>query len=1450
MLASRLKKRAVCSLLVLLTFFSTVAICLSAFSGKASALGSSYDAEPIANEILPNEDHLDIVASNIYYGDYLHIYYAVKMDLPDGLSADKVKMAFWKKPQTSYTLESDEIAYIASIDGKDNTLGNEVKINGEVAYTDCAIFRSLPIAAKEMGDAIYARAYVIADNGDVFYSNVTKYSVLEYVHSRYAEKENGGAVTDAQMMLYDKMLQYGASAQIVFRYKTDLLVTSEAAKISIVNGTTSDGFCGGYYIVGDTVTMTADKQFDQTFKAWTDSKGNIVSESPVFDLKITEDTKGETYTAVYGDYVPTAEVLPVKGGAGGIVCIVHDDGNIDTVYNLEEIFYKHGIVGNLALMSEHSKTTSNLTKWKEIISTGRWKVMSHSATHTWWGTATDNGDGTYTFADNWPKVENEIVTSQAKLREMFPGQRVLAFAYPGFASEKNTYVGAYAPAMGTDKYNKILEFIYSPDSRELIADTYVVARYDSILTGNEAYVDNVRDFYYMNGGFISTSNYNSGNILARLEDAANGGFHLFSLHTCTENGEITPAAMDSVCRMLAEYVKEGKIWNTFYEDAALYVKEAQNSSLAISGDKTAIKVNLTDTLDDEIYNYALTVRVRVPDSWEACKIVQGDNVSYAVVKTADGLNLIDADIVPDGGEATITPVSLSDVPKTEEKAPALPIGPDGPFDPNAPEEDPEYEPNTNLALDKYIDFETDPGIVANGAGSVAFGDRDGGKTIKMVDANTSSMGHWTVPFGNATGVERFKFTFDINVASASSGFNTTFYFADAPNSPYMMTLIPSSSGYTLGDCQSNSGGAGTRNDNLTGSLSFNTWYTVMIDVTINGANGFKATWYVKDSSGVFQKTGESTNFCNINRAADATPGTTISYFKASSLGGATAEMYFDNMIMQAGTAAQFNATIPAIDKLYTFDNGTEGATSSGSATYTSEAPTAGASNALCVSKAAGYKTLSFNAGTTVQNAASFVVEFDVNMTSDYTSTLLQMVFNSALASTPYDITFVGGKTGYTIGDLSNASGGTGTTITNTALEYGKTYHIKVEVALGDSADTFLATFYVDGVEVGTSSNYYKVNGSTNPPQTAVNGITFHWQNAATFKLYIDNLSLKVYEAVEVEETPEEEEEDIGFGTKLENGHVLDKNFFPGFVRKTLSFTLDDGLNQYDKKVVDILKPQGFTGTFCINDPATVTDPSLYDGFEVANHHILHTTGYRSNFDYDSYIVNEKWSTGDKDPSKIYILEKVIDGKVVPGFYYVHYSIYGSTAGWHPLASDETYIEYLELTTKKLEAIFGEDSVVGFAYPHGNVPPAVKEYLENNPNYLYARKTGIASSFNMPTDRFAWTYNADHSNLLEKMASFEALEDDGALKMFSFGIHAKDYETASKWDVLKTYAMVYGNRSDEFWYATNRQIFEYEDALNALVVSDEKIVNDSDIDVYVKVDGEEVVIKANSEYLFK
>ncbi len=322
----------------------------------------------------------------------------------------------------------------------------------------------------------------------------------------------------------------------------------------------------------------------------------------------------------------------------------------------------------------------------------------------------------------------------------------------------------------------------------------------------------------------------------------------------------------------------------------------------------------------------------------------------------------------------------------------------------------------------------------------------------------------------------------------------------------------------------------------------------------------------------------------------------------------------------------------------------------------------------------------------------------------------------------------------------------------------------------------------------------------------------------------------------------------GYGTVLTNGIKIDTNYFPGFVRKAVTFTIDDGNIAMDNKFLSIMRPAGIVGTFNLISTGAQTAAeylTMYKGYEIANHHGLHALPWLDGVNFDDIEIKDELYSSASDVNYMYKTN-------IDGLYYIDYKKINSASHspyWHPIATDETYAEYAEITREELEAVFGEGSVVGFAYPHGKLSAAVKQYLIEA-GYLYARKTGTigdTTSFALPEDRFEWTYNANATNLNAVMEKFDKYADDGKLKFFSFGVHSADY--SGQWNILETFAEKYGNREDDFYYATNRQIFEYEDAVKALVITEEGITNPSGVDVFVTINNVKTIIAANSTYNF-
>ena len=299
-------------------------------------------------------------------------------------------------------------------------------------------------------------------------------------------------------------------------------------------------------------------------------------------------------------------------------------------------------------------------------------------------------------------------------------------------------------------------------------------------------------------------------------------------------------------------------------------------------------------------------------------------------------------------------------------------------------------------------------------------------------------------------------------------------------------------------------------------------------------------------------------------------------------------------------------------------------------------------------------------------------------------------------------------------------------------------------------------------------------------------------------------------------------------------------FYPGWCRKAISFTIDDGNIEMDTKFISIVKPFGIRGTFnlCSPDLKRYTPDfyrEMYDGFGIANHCKLHPFLLNGT---EGEITDEPFDVGCADESKLYKTER-------EGVYNHH-----TPNGWRRKATLKTYCELITECHEELESIFGEGSVRSFVWPFGDQrSDDILKYIEDKHGYFAARRTGNVedtTGFAVPSDRMHWSYNASHKNLLDCAAKYEAYGDDSELKFFSFGVHSIDYERAECWHELEEFAEKYGNRPSDFYYAPIDDIFRYCDATKELRIDGNEIENPTDVEIYVKIDGTPAVLKPKSK----
>lgn len=310
---------------------------------------------------------------------------------------------------------------------------------------------------------------------------------------------------------------------------------------------------------------------------------------------------------------------------------------------------------------------------------------------------------------------------------------------------------------------------------------------------------------------------------------------------------------------------------------------------------------------------------------------------------------------------------------------------------------------------------------------------------------------------------------------------------------------------------------------------------------------------------------------------------------------------------------------------------------------------------------------------------------------------------------------------------------------------------------------------------------------------------------------------------------------------MQNNVSIDKNFFPGWTRKSVTFSIDDGNFRLDTKFLEIMRPKGFKGTF--NLVSSYINPNegekwreLYRGYEIANHCKYHPFVFLPGVEY--HLSGLPF---DRETAK----DELLYNAEIDGMYYIK-----NKNNWRRIATVERYKQCVTDGHRELEAVFGEGSVRGYVWPYNKQnSPEIFAWLKEQGYFHIRRSLCLDPEFSMPTDRHLFNINAWYTNLPETSAAYDSLADDGNLKFFCLGTHSHDFENNGVWHLLVDFAERFGNRPNDFYYASISEIFDYEDALNALSVTEKEIINNSDLAVYIKVNGEKVMISPHSSYIF-
>jgi len=118
----------------------------------------------------------------------------------------------------------------------------------------------------------------------------------------------------------------------------------------------------------------------------------------------------------------------------------------------------------------------------------------------------------------------------------------------------------------------------------------------------------------------------------------------------------------SYCEWISTKVQSKDVWIETVANVTRYMKERDNYDYKIiSASNNLIEINLTDSLDDPIYNFPLSAYVKVPLEWNMVLTMQDNRIDTVSVIQTDSGKVVLANIIPDKGIIKLTPLNITSV---------------------------------------------------------------------------------------------------------------------------------------------------------------------------------------------------------------------------------------------------------------------------------------------------------------------------------------------------------------------------------------------------------------------------------------------------------------------------------------------------------------------------------------------------------------------------------------------------------------------------------------------------------------------------------------------------------------------------------------------------------------------------------------------------------------------
>ena len=210
-----------------------------------------------------------------------------------------------------------------------------------------------------------------------------------------------------------------------------------------------------------------------------------------------------------------------------------------------------------------------------------------------------------------------------------------------------------------------LAYPYCVEGSEAITGTYYIAARGcsgSLVPSTPPNFLNISSFVCGPSGSIqTTAQFNSE---ANAAAAANS-WCVYLIHAIDNDNGYSPLASATLQASL-DYLStnRSKFWVETFGNVVRYIRERNASSVAeTTNTANRITLQVTNSLNNSIYNYPITLRRPLPTNWLAAAVSQNNRALNAQLVTINSTNYVMFDVVPNGGDVVLTksvlPFSMS-----------------------------------------------------------------------------------------------------------------------------------------------------------------------------------------------------------------------------------------------------------------------------------------------------------------------------------------------------------------------------------------------------------------------------------------------------------------------------------------------------------------------------------------------------------------------------------------------------------------------------------------------------------------------------------------------------------------------------------------------------------------------------------------------------------------------